>query len=85
MPRAGLPFESYYTRMEVVTDYVNVMRGVGFGAKNLAKTHCPQGHPFSGENLRVYVRASGARWRLCITCQAIRNAKHGAKRRKKVS
>lgn len=27
--------------------------GEATGARNLAKTHCPKGHPYSGENLRL--------------------------------
>ena len=39
------------------------------------KTHCPQGHPYSGSNLRVY---KGTRH--CIECQEIRNRSRSQKR-----
>jgi hypothetical protein len=39
----------------------NIRRG-----GNAIKTHCPQGHPYSGDNLRI----DGRRYaRLCRTCQ----------------
>lgn len=43
----------------------NVMAGVGFGAVNARKTHCPQGHPYSQEN--TYVNPNSG-YRLCRTC-----------------
>ena len=50
--------------LEAVTHKENVLRGESFYAKNAAKTHCPQGHPLSGDNL--YVRPNGKRE--CRTC-----------------
>jgi len=35
--------------------------------RNAAKTHCPQGHPLSGDNLRFASQGSG---RVCRTCRA---------------
>jgi HNH endonuclease len=40
--------------LEPVRSVVNVLRGVGFSAQNNKKTHCPQGHPLSGDNLCLY-------------------------------
>ena len=37
--------------LEPVTNEENIMRGVGFSARNKVKTHCPSGHPYSGDNL----------------------------------
>jgi len=37
--------------LELVTRVENVMRGEGFGPMNAAKTKCPKGHPYSGDNL----------------------------------
>ena len=51
--------------MEVVTNKINVLRGVGPTAINAAKTHCKVGHPLSGDNLRT--RPDGRRE--CITCR----------------
>lgn len=50
--------------LEPVTCQENSLRGTGFVATNAAKTHCPAGHPYSGENLYLY------RWsRGCRTCR----------------
>ena len=54
--------------LEPVTTLVNTMRGDLprlVAAKNLARTHCKNGHPFSPENTAVY--ADG--FRVCRTCQ----------------
>ena len=50
--------------LEAVTSRTNVLRGVGITARNASKTHCPKGHPFSGENL--YVTPEG--FRHCRIC-----------------
>jgi len=47
--------------LEPVPQRVNVARGVGNGSQ----THCPQGHPYDGPNLRIY---RGARF--CRTCSS---------------
>lgn len=44
------------------------------------KTHCPQGHPYSGENLRVHVDRRGYARRVCRTCNAIKCAEWKAAR-----
>jgi len=44
---------------------------------NLQKTHCPQGHPYEGENL--YVASNGKRY--CRTCMRAAGRRHDAKRR----
>ena len=51
--------------IELVTPSVNQRRGKGFPAANHQKTHCPQGHPYSGENLEI--RKNGNR--RCKTCK----------------
>jgi len=59
------------THLEAVTHAVNVARSdhktTSFNAK---KTHCPKGHPYSGDNL--YVEKTGQR--RCRTCRALRRA-----------
>jgi hypothetical protein len=52
---------------ELVTALVNSLRSGGTGAANRVKTHCPQGHPLSGENLRYSSRGRG---RVCRICRA---------------
>lgn len=37
-------------------------------------THCKRGHELSGDNLRIYMRPDGYQSRVCIACQAARNA-----------
>lgn len=39
--------------LEAVTHRENVLRGMAPTATNAAKTHCVNGHPFAGENLRI--------------------------------
>ena len=51
--------------LEAVTHRENLLRGETLPARAAAKTHCPQGHPYSGDNLYVY--PSGKR--RCVTCR----------------
>jgi hypothetical protein len=39
--------------LEAVTHRVNMLRGDGVASSNVAKTHCAQGHPYSGSNLHL--------------------------------
>lgn len=55
--------------VEPVTNRENIVRGVGFAATHAAATHCPTGHPYSGENLRI--RPCGRR--SCRECERRRN------------
>ena len=57
-----------FDHLEAVTHRENVRRGNAgkiTGARQLAKTHCPQGHPYSGDNL--YLRPGGGR--ACWICK----------------
>ncbi len=51
--------------LELVTQRQNVMRGDTIPARNLAKTACPQGHPYDETN--TYVTRAGHRQ--CMTCR----------------
>lgn len=51
--------------LEAVTRGENSLRGDGPAAQNARKTHCNQGHPLSGENVRVTQRGH----RHCRTCE----------------
>lgn len=42
-----------FRHLEVVTHTENLLRGNTSTAANAAKTHCPQRHPYSGENLSL--------------------------------
>lgn len=65
--------------MEPVTNRENILRGVGATAQNVRKTHCPQGHEYTPDNLR---RRPGRpeSHRECLTCYL--QAKRVARRRK---
>src|SRR5690606_32882164 len=45
---------------------------------NQRKTHCPQGHPYSGSNLYVSRRGDGSTFRTCRACQRARKTKEVA-------
>jgi len=49
------------------------------GVYNAMKTHCPAGHPLSGDNLRTVERPTGTR-RICIQCDRSHTRKHAAAR-----
>ena len=51
--------------LKLVTARVNILRGSGVTAQQVRRTHCPQGHPYSGANLAI--RSDGAR-RRCRAC-----------------
>ncbi len=61
--------------METVTNRVNVLRGIGPTARNARKTHCPQGHPYSGDN--VYIDPYGGR--ACRECHNTRQRQRYAR------
>lgn len=50
--------------LEPVTRKENALRGVGVGALNAKKTHCPHGHEYTPEN--IHIGSSGSRW--CRAC-----------------
>jgi hypothetical protein len=52
------------SHLEPVTVRDNTYRGISPSAANVQKTHCVNGHPFSGPNL--YLSPNG--WRTCRTC-----------------
>jgi hypothetical protein len=69
--------------MELVTQRENVLRSpVAIGGSNAAKTHCPQGHPYSPENTYVYHHKSRkCVERVCKTCRAEYRRRYIARRR----
>lgn len=56
--------------LEPVTIRENLLRGIGPSAKHATKTHCPAGHPYSGDNL--YVTPSKP-MRVCRECSRQRS------------
>lgn len=61
--------------LRTLTIKENVLCGNGITAMNARKTHCPQGHPYEGDNLYTY--PSG--FRACLTCRR----EHGKAQRKR--
>jgi hypothetical protein len=65
--------------LEVVTHQININRGIAPQRTrewNAAITHCPQGHPYSGNNLRL--TPNGARY--CLACRRDMARKYREKR-----
>ena len=60
--------------LEAITRRENTLRGKTLPAAQVARTHCPQGHPYSGENL--YVAPDGHR--KCCACTRARRAERRA-------
>lgn len=61
--------------LEPVTTSENLRRSPLMGRAKLSKTHCPAGHPYSGENL--YTNPKGAR--ICRACAAESTRKYRRK------
>lgn len=61
--------------LEPVTNRENMLRGESVMAQNARKTHCNNGHPLEGANLRY--EKNGAR--RCVTCSDQANARYLAK------
>lgn len=54
----------------VNTDHMEPVTGPENTRRALALiSHCKQGHPFEGDNLRVVQRRTGHLHRVCVTCQ----------------
>jgi hypothetical protein len=58
--------------LEPVTNRENARRGEGWAGLNAQKTHCPQGHPYAGENL--YVNPGGGR--RCRECDRVKRQRY---------
>ena len=58
--------------VEPVTTRENLLRGETLAAANVAKTHCPQGHAYTNNNI-LWKR--GGRTRACRECNRIYLAK----------
>lgn len=66
--------------LDVVTNQVNATRGTGWAGQNARKTHCPQGHPYEGDNLRL--TSKGRECWICVRKQKSAQKKRAALRRK---
>lgn len=58
--------------LEPVTQAENMRRGNGWSARNTRKTHCPQGHALTAENL-VRHRLEATGYRECRICSKTNN------------
>ena len=67
--------------LRATTQRENVLCGEGRAAVNARKTHCPSGHPYSGDNLRV---RPGMYGRVCKACHRI-NRKRDRDAKREVS
>jgi len=55
--------------LEAVTMHTNLHRAPNnIAARNAAKTHCPQGHPYSGANVLMDTTRRGTPMRRCLIC-----------------
>lgn len=63
--------------LEPVTERTNILRGTGASARNIKKTHCPQGHALVGRNL-LQMRGRKLGWRECRECKRLWWAKKRA-------
>lgn len=66
--------------LEPVTHAENLRRGAG-AKKQLAKTHCPAGHPYADDNLYVVKRAGRSDARGCRACNAAAVRRYVEKRK----
>jgi len=66
--------------LELVTNKENLLRGEGWAAVRARKTHCPQGHPYTGDNILIGKKGIG---RSCRTCSLIRSKEAYQRKRKK--
>lgn len=60
--------------LEVVTRSENMLRAGATGSANRRKTHCPQGHEYSGENIYMQI-SNGRRSRSCMICRRDANSR----------
>lgn len=63
--------------LEVVTSQVNTLRGQSPSAQQVHRTHCPLGHPLSGDNLYVHRNKRGCKRCRRDQCRASWRRRHG--------
>lgn len=60
--------------LEAVTSQVNTLRSpISPSAINARKTHCPQGHPLTQENVYTQIKNGKVRGKTCKTCTKMRS------------
>lgn len=65
--------------LEPVTPRENVLRGDTIVAANARKTHCPQGHAYTPDNIYEWKGYPGTRQ--CLTCRRASTAAYNQRRR----
>lgn len=67
--------------LEPVTNRENVLRGTGISARNARKAMCKNGHPLSGDNIRLYTKPGESwPWRRCLACARINKRRQTLRR-----
>lgn len=66
--------------LRVVTRDTNTLAGYGYSGRNRRATHCPQGHPYSPDN--IYIKPSQPGSRRCLTCTRTQNREAIRRRRR---
>lgn len=61
------------SHLEAVTQQINNSRSASLSAQQARRTHCPSGHPLSGDNLYQYKNK-----RDCLTCRRARSRRRAA-------
>jgi hypothetical protein len=75
---AGLPVEDPVGRTPSPPDRCRGLRRLAKG--RAARTHCPKGHPLSGDNLAIVFNAAGRAWRRCRACARANNSRCGKRK-----
>lgn len=68
--------------LEAVTQQVNTLRGKGFAAQNAVKTHCPEGHEYTGENTNVHAGSRSCKICMLAAGQRYYETEHGGDKKR---
>lgn len=72
--KRGLPYEMVISSEKLMDTSGLALGGAANGRRQKAKTHCPQGHPYTPDNLR----ANKNGYRACLTCHRERARRKAA-------
>lgn len=67
--------------LEAVTIKENVSRGNPLWKQQMARTHCPQGHEYTEDNIYRYATKHGGTCRNCKTCMKARSIQRSIDKR----
>lgn len=70
--RLGWPARKIFSEYKQMDFSGLSIGGAANGARQRAKTHCPNGHPYNEENTRVFTGSNGGIWRRCRVCAKLR-------------